>query len=205
MEQHVRRKLTSIVDRLEGRRRIGRHTDTFYYNVYSYGHEIALGLTAVGLSHPLVELLSPDTSQANAAVASNTLFASIAQYPAWLLVIVGVAFAFWLLTRINVNHRKLTEKVPLYRACSRELGKAESDLDAALNSASPLTALSDLQIRVKDIVDKYYAADGWPWPISPPNTDAEVERRINALCAKYKQNWEALPAGMQQSEPAQVA
>ena len=204
MEQHVRRKLNSIVDRLEGRRRIEKHWDTRHYNVYSYGHEIALGLTAVGLSHPLVELLSPNPS-ADPSASSNALFASLAQYPDWLLLIVGVTFAFWLYTRINVNHKKLTEKVPLYRACSRELGKVESDLDAALNSASPLTALSDLQIRVKDIVDKYYAADGWPWPISPPDTDVEVERRINALCARYKQNWEALPAGGQQSEPPQAA
>lgn len=204
MEKHVRRKLTSIVPRLDGGRRVGSHPDTRYYNIYSYGHEIALGLTAVGLSHPLVELLSPGNAEVSTA-DSNALFASLAHYPAWLLVLVGFTVAFWLLTRINVNHKKLAEKVPLYRACSRELGKVESDLDAALTSSSPLTALSELQIRVKDIVDKYYAADGWPWPISPPNTDMEVAARIDALVAKYRDNWEALPEDVQQVEPAQIA
>ena len=86
------------------------------------------------------------------------------------------------------------DKVPLYRACSRELGKVESDLDAALSAPSPLAQLSDLQERVKDIVDKYYAADGWPWPISPPDSAAPTKKRIDVLVEQYRINWDVLPA-----------
>jgi hypothetical protein len=201
MESQVRRKLWAILPRLEGANRVQRHTDTVLYNIYSYGHEAALLLAALGLSHPLVQFVAPDsTSSDSSSTAASTVISSIGNYPLWLLLLTCAFLVFWLLTRVTINQRKLGDKVPLYKACRRELGKVESDLDHALSSADPLLGLTDLQNRVKDIVDNYYAADGWPWPIEPPLRKSIIEERIEAYCVRYRESWAPLPRDVQQDE-----
>ena len=205
MEQQVRRKLRHVLNRLQGWKKIATHPDTLYYNVYAYGHEVALVMAALGLSHPVVDLLgAAEPAEAIAEPAVASLLESLSHYPPLIAWISIVLLAFWVFTRVTMNVKKLGDKVPLYRACRRELGQIHSDLDSALSKEDPLSALVELHSKAKEVVDRFHQADGWPWPVEPPNSKNAVDAEIERLVERYSENWIDLPADLQQREPAGV-
>ncbi len=205
MREKVTRKLRSILNRLEGARQIGRHRDTLVHGLYAYGHETALVVTGLGLSYPVVNLLAQDPTQVPLEATATGVLESLSHYPTPILVMSAVLLVFWIVTRVTVNLRNLAKKVPLYHACRRELGKLESDLDAALSKPRPLDDLAAIQKNAKEIVDRYYQVDGWPWPFEPPHAEEAVDAEIERLCRKYEANWDALPDELQQREPVPAA
>lgn len=192
----VRRKLQeSLLRRLAGRKRVSDELDVRVYYAYSWAHEVLLALAAAGLSHPVLTAALPPAPAAGekASTTSATppsVLATLQAYPGWVAAILTTALVAWLALRGFVAWKKLQDRGPQILACARELGGLEADLDATLGAAgNPLPALSKLVGRSKEVVDRYFKADLWPWPIGPDGLDGEIEDQAAGLCKRYEGNW----------------
>jgi hypothetical protein len=146
------------------------------------------------VSHPVLTVLGGKAPAGEARAAGlEAVKAGLRDYPLWLAVLLLALIAVWGAVRLYVSLRKLSQRIPLFAACRRELGQVEADLEEALGQAQPLKDLGELQSRAKEIVDRYWQADGWPWPIAPEGIDARVEARARELCERYKGDWAPLP------------
>jgi hypothetical protein len=203
MQDRVARKLRSILNRIEGRHRIRRHRDTIAYTLYAYGHEAALVVAGLGLSHPVVDFMARDLGDTEVATAN--MIESLSHYPLPLLALSGTLLVFWILTRVTVNVGNLVTKVPLYRACARELGLVEATLDGVLSLPEPMAELDTIQRKAQEVVNRYYQVDGWPWPFEPPGAEKAVERKVARLCGQHGDNWVERSGDLQQREPAPAA
>jgi hypothetical protein len=200
MHETIGRKLRQILGRLDGVDRVDHLWDVRMYNVYGYGHELALALAGVGLSHPLVQFFAANQGAGRSSGTLEALAGSLRQYPTWLALVILACVAFWIVTRVVVVRHRLDDKVPLYQACKRELGGIESDLDAALAEATPLPELVTIFGQTKEIVDRYYQAGGWPWPVEPPGAEARAAIRVSALTVMHGPSWSP-EDDLQQKEP----
>lgn len=191
--ERVKDKLgPSLLLRLEGAKRIRRQWQWRMYSGYRWTHELALALVGIGISHPLVLAYAGTTPEGHAG-EGNSVLAGVSQLPWYMLGIVVLAAACWVILKTYVQTNKTLEVVPLYQACANELGVIESELDEALNREEPVQRLSELQAQAKSIVDRYYKIGGWPWPIGPDGCDSLVSARADDLCRKYSAKWRSIP------------
>lgn len=192
----VRAKLKeSFLRRLEGRHAIEKERDVIAYRVYSWSHELLLALAAAGFSHPLLSMVLPPTPASGATPepqANYSALATLAGYPTLVTLVLVTVLAAWLFLRAWVAWKKLQDRGPQILACARELGSLESDLTGTLGTdGNPLPELAKLIARSKEVIDRYFKAELWPWPVGPESdeVDKRIAARADKLCTDYQGNW----------------
>lgn len=184
----VQRKLQeSLLLRLAGRAAIRWRADLIGYRLHTWTHEALLAGAAAGISHPLLSVATG--SGAQRSPASPSVWEAFRAYPDWVVALLALFAAGWLGLRAWVGLWKLDQRGPQLLACARELGSIESDLEAVLADPDPLPGLVELVARSKEVVDRYYRADLWPWPIGPEGWDERVAERARRLRRRFEGNW----------------
>lgn len=188
----------SLLRRLAGRQAIEKDRDIRVYHLYSWSHEVLLGLAAAGVSHPVLTAAlppAPASPPAGGTTSSTPVAASVlgtlSGYPWIVSVGLGTALILWIVLRSWVGWKKLQDRGPQILACARELGALEADLDAVLSKEDPLPDLSKLIARSKEIVDRYFKAGLWPWPVGPEGLRESTAAWAADLCKTYQGNWRA--------------
>jgi hypothetical protein len=187
----------SILRRMQGGAVIGTRAQWRAYYMYQYGHELALGLASLGLSQPIIAWVGKSTSEAP-VVGSESVASGLAtvSHP-W--VIPSLIFAvLWLGLRIFVIQGKLSDRIPLAGACRRELGSLEAELGDVLSDGEPLKRLGEIHAKTKEVVDRYFNAGAWPWPIGPDGCDEIIRAKARTLCDRHEQSWALLPVYQRQ-------
>lgn len=167
--------------------------------VFGYATDLVVALAAIGIGSPLLRLIGTNGEASKGAPDAATFAGAIASVPPVLLYPTTVLILAWVIIRIAFNREDGQRRAVLARSCTRVLRQAEASLPTALGNKYPMQALNEmLEKKIRPTVDRNIQDDSWPWVPFAPRIDADVEREVTALCARFENDWEPIDPDLRQ-------
>jgi len=165
--------------------------------IFGYTTDFVAALTAVGVTAPLLALLSSPASTSDAAPAP-TLPMVLGSVPQWLYFPTLFILIAWIVLRVAFNREEGQKRAVLAKSCAQMLREAEASLPATLSQPNPMPGITELlEKKIRPTVDRNIQENAWPWLPFADNIDAEVSQQLAALCSRYEAEWAPVeaPAG----------
>jgi hypothetical protein len=186
-EHPVQRKLRNqILPWLESAKLL--HKQWFYclYVIFGYATDVTVALGAVGISLPLMTLLTQPSEKPGPASALGLL----PQNRTWLYYITAMCVVVWVIIRVAFNREEGQKKAVLAKSCRQTMKQAEARLYFILVQSDPMPELNKLVLeRIEPTVDRNTQEGSWPWNGPAPGVESAVERQLGSLSRQFSSNW----------------
>jgi hypothetical protein len=192
----VHQKLNAILPWAVSAQKLRRQPFYVGYRFYSYGRDLAAALVGIGVSFPLLPVLTNSSAQI-------PLPQAMAAFPTWLKIVTGVAAIAWLCLRVFAAHEQWEKRATLARSCVQNFKRFEAKIVHVLNSADPLPVLVEINSDMNAVVDRAIQEEAWPWPGLAPGADTIGRQRAADYAGQFGRQWtELLTRERRQRGPA---
>jgi hypothetical protein len=168
------------------------HRQWFYrlHRIFGYTTDFVVALSTVGVSAPLLAMLGPAGQASSGGGASPSMSAVLQSVPSWLMVPTALGLILWLFLRVAFNREDGQRRAVLAINCHKMLRKAEASLPAILATPDPMPEITKLlEKSIRNPVDQCVFDEAWPWLPFAPDIEVEVNREVDAWCAKFEADW----------------
>lgn len=192
----VKRKLErDVLPYLISARQLRKQWFYRLHTLFGYTTDLVVAFAAIGISSPLVSLLSSVGSAANNGPKPPTLSSALGPLPAVVVGPTTVLIVLWVIMRIAFNREDGQNRAVLARSCAQVLRQAEARLHSVLRLPDPMPALIEMaEQRIGPTVDRSIQDSAWPWVPFAPNIDTVVTEEVAVLCMQYERDWAPVDA-----------
>jgi hypothetical protein len=170
------------------------------FNIYAYLQALLAAIVGAGLSAPVLNffngILSPEKGTAAATGKSAVQIAEIPPSLTWTAIVLAVVL---IAARTYFTRADLERKWVLAESCRKEFSKLNTELVAALLSGGNVEGqVETKRTAVATIYQRHNAEGSWPYAITEPGIEPQVETRLQFMMKQLEANPNAAQPQIQQ-------
>jgi hypothetical protein len=166
------------------------HKQWFYrlHVLFGYATDVTVALGAIGISFPLITILTQPSGKADGANAN--VLAAIPHNSRWLYLFIAACVVAWVILRVTFNREDGAKKAVLAKSCRQTMKQLEAKLFHILTQTDPMLDLNKMVVeQIAPTVDRNIQEGSWPWPGPAPGIDPVVNERLRDLCERFSSRW----------------